>query len=503
VLYTEGRNTEALARFDTAVQIEPKNVRAIVSDAKAKIVLERLADAKTQLTAARTAFPTEMRIAYWLAKAETALGNKKAAEDAYLVAIGLANPTRADAIEPYVGLAEMLAGAGRATEAQAKLDEAKSKLPDSAVMQRALGEVAAIQGNYEEAVTHYQAAVQKDPDDLSSRFLLGQTYRRMQRIDLAAAELDKVLASDKDYPGLAMERGSLFEQSGQIEKALEQFSAALQKAPEDVDLQLRVGAAYVGVRQPEQALVILKKVMDKRGQSAEANYYYGRAFFLKGGASLADATRYLKRAVQLDPNHAEYHFYLAWVATETKPQADLATARTEVEQALTIDRLMGDAYWQRGVVEFISHSVDDAIKDLKHALQLKPTRIEAHATLADCYEAKNDPSASMAEWVKAIAGDDQRSLWRYRYGKLLLEKGNVAAAFPHLAFAVTAAEKETPQPGWLSDAEFLAAEAYRKTGHKAEAIDHYNHFLELAPPTDPDRKDALSALAGLGHPHER
>ncbi len=502
VLYGEGRNTEALARFDTAVQIDPKNVRAIVSDAKAKIVLERLADAKTQLVAARTAFPGEMWVAYWLARVETSLGDKKAAEDAYALAIGLANPKRVDAIEPYVGLAEMLAGAGRATEAQAKLDEAKSKLPDSASMQRALGEVAAIQGNYDEAIAHYQAAVQKDPDDLSSRFLLGQTYRKMQRIDLATAELDKVFAADKDYPGLAMERGSLFEQSGQIEKALEQFSAALQKAPDDVDLQLRVGAAYVGVRHPDQALVILKKVMDKRAQSAEANYYYGRAYFLKGGSSLADATRYLKRAVQLDPNHAEYHFYLAWVATESST-ADVATARKEVEAALTIDRLMGDAYWQRGVVELLSNAVDDAIKDLKHALQLKPTRFEAHATLAECYGAKNDPAAATAEWAKAIAADDQRPFWQYRYGKLLMDKGPVAAAFPHLSFAVAAAEKETPTPGWLTNLEFLSAEAFRKTGHKADAIDHYNRFLDAAPPTDPDRRDALSALAGLGHPRER
>jgi tetratricopeptide (TPR) repeat protein len=498
VLYSEGRNTEALARFDTAVQLDPKRVLGIVSDAKAKLVLERLADAKAQLTAARATFPGDVRVPYWLAKVETALGNKKAAEDAYTVAIGLADATKLDPIQPYLGLAEMLAGAGRATEAQAKLDEARGKLPDSAAMERALGEVAAVQGNYDDAVIHYQLAVQKDPEDPTGHFLLGQTYRRMQRVDLASMELEKVFNADKDYPGLAMERGSLYEQSGQIEKALEQFSAALQKAPNDVDLQLRVGAAYVGGGHAEQALAILKKVMDKRPQSADANFYYGRAFFLKGGSSLTDATRYLKKAVQLDPNHAEYHFYLAWVATEAS-NPDLTTAKTEVEQALTIDRLMGDAYWQRGVVELLSGLVDDALKDLHRALQLKPTRFEAHATLADCYDRKNEPREAEAEWAKAIARDDQRPIWRYKFGRLLFDQGNLAAALPHLAFAVNAAEKESPQPGWTAKAEFMAAEAYRRAGQTAQAIDHYNHFLDIAPPTSPDRKDALSALAGLGH----
>ena len=346
-------------------------------------------------------------------------------------------------------------------------------------MQRALGEVAAVQGNYDDAITHYQAAVQKDPDDLSSRFLLGKTYLQMNRIDLASAELDKVLAADKDYPGLAMARGQLLEQSGQIEKALEQFSAALKKAPDDVDLQLRVGAAYVGIRKADEALAILKKVMEKRPQSAEANYYYGRGYFLRGGAALADATRYLKNAVRLDPDHADYHFYLAWVATESNP-ADIATARMEVEQALTLNKLMGGAYWQRGVVELIEHAVDDAIQDLKKALQLEPTRFEAHATLAECYDAKNDAATAMAEWAKALAaaGDEPRPYWSYSYGKLLFEKGKTAEASKHLAAAVDVAEKETTQPGWLTDAEFLDAEAYKKTGHKAEAVDHFNHFLE-------------------------
>jgi cellulose synthase operon protein C len=500
-LFTEGRYTEALSRFDTAVQVEPRNVRAIVADAKAKISLERLGDAKTQLTQARTIFPNEMKVAFWLGKVEAALGNKKAAEDGFIAAIALTSPTRADAIEPYVALAEMLAAEGRAVEAEAKLSEAKGKLQDSAAMQRALGEVAAVQGQYDEAITHYQAAVEKDHDDLSSRFLLGVTYRRMQRIDAASAEFDKVFAVDKDYPGLSMERGLLFEQSGQIEKALEQFTAALQKAPDDVDLQLRVGAALVGVRHPDEAIVILKKVMSKRSTSAEANHYFGRAYFQKGGSYLTEAMRYLKRAVELDPNRAEYHFYLAWVSTELSP-ADLGTARSEVEKALAIDKLLGDAYWQRGVVERINSSVDDAIRDLKHALELRPTRFEAHATLAECYEDKNDYTDAAAEWSKAIANDDQRPFWRWRYGRLLFDKGNVKDAFRHLKFATNAAEKEEAWPGWATDAEFKVAEAYRRMKDTAEAKDHYNLFLDHAPPTHPDRRDAMNALASLGAPRD-
>ena len=53
------------------------------------------------------------------------------------------------------------------------------------------------------------------------------------------------------------------------------------------------------------------------------------------------------------------------------------------------------------------------------------------------------------------------------------------------------------KPGWLAPLEFLTAEALRKTGKKAEAIDHYKRFLDIAPINSPDRLDAQQALATL------
>jgi tetratricopeptide (TPR) repeat protein len=442
-----------------------------------------------------------MQVTYWLGRASEVLGDRKGAEQADMTAIGLSTPVDRDAIDPYVALSKLLAGQGRETEAQAKLDAARAKLPDSAPMQRALGEVAAARGLFDEAVQHYQSAIAKDPKDLGARFLLGVTYRRMQKLDDASTQLDLVAATDKDYPNLAMERGLVFEQSGHVDKALVEFQSALAKAPSDLDLQLRVGAALVGIGKADEAAKMLKAVFDKRQNSAEVNHYLGRAYFSLGGSNLVDAARYLKRAVELDPNRAEYHLYLAWVATESTP-IDLGTAREEVKKALALDQLLGDAYWQRAVTEEIGGAVDDAIADLKKALQLRPSRTEAHATLAKCYSDKNQPDKAMAEWAIALAQDSDRADWQYGYGKLLFDRGKLAAALPHLLVAATEGEKTTPAPGWFSQSEFMLAEALRKGGKRAEAKEHYTRFLQSAPPSSPDRSDALAALKALGAPYE-
>jgi tetratricopeptide (TPR) repeat protein len=505
LLLNEGRYTEALARFDTALQVDGTSPETIANDAEAKLALERLADAKQQLLDARARYPKSIPILVLLGKVEQHLGNNDAAETDLRAAITYVDPAQRGAVAPYVALSELLSARGRLTDAKATLDEAKRKLPASSALERAFGEVAELQGDVDGAMAHYRAALAKDPKDVATHFRLGVVLRRVRRFDDASAELDKVAAVDKDYPGLSLERGLLFEESGDVQKAIEQFQGALAKAPDDPDLQLRVGSAYVAIGRADDAVTMLRKVLDKRLTSAEAHHYMGRALMLKGRASEVDAIRELKRAVDLDPNRAEFHVYLAWAANDATP-AQLELARDEVDKALALDKLSAEAYWQKGVLERMEGAIEDAIKDEHKALELRPNRYEAHATLAECYEDKNDNGSAMAEWVKAIAGDGASTnadgtiphpFWRYRFGKQLLDHGNTGPALAHLLAAVTTAEKLDPRPGWVAPLEFLAAEALRKSGKKPDAAEHYRRFLEIAPVNSPDRADAEAAVRQL------
>src|SRR5262249_8622806 len=146
VLYADGRYTEALTRFDEAVQKDPANVPGILGSAKTKIALERLQDAKVQLTAARAKAPKDMNVALWLGRVEEALGNMKVAEEQYSTAVDLADPQNPEAIQAYAACAKFLASQGKNAEAAARLEQARVKLPDTAALQRAFGEVAVAQG---------------------------------------------------------------------------------------------------------------------------------------------------------------------------------------------------------------------------------------------------------------------------------------------------------------------------------------------------------------------
>ena len=98
----------------------------------------------------------------------------------------------------------------------------------------------------------------------------------------------------------------------------------------------------------------------------------------------------------------------------------------------------------------------------------------------------------------ALQGDEKRPEWRYRYGRLLADKGNYKEAYGHLKYATEEGGSIQPRPGWFGQAQFEAGEASRKTGRKAEAIEHYKFYMQLTGPQDPDRKDAIKALKELG-----
>ena len=497
IVFTEGRYAEALTRFDAAVQIEPGNILAIVGKAKAMVGLERLADAQAVLASARERFPKEMRIVNGLANVERALGSVVEAERDYLEAIALIDVTAPEASAPYLGLSLLLASQDRGTEAREKLREARQNLPDSAAMNRAFGEVALVEGRYDDAIGDFKRALEQSLADVAARFRYGVALRRARHFDEAATEFAAVSQVDPDFPGLALERGLMFEQSGQVEMALRQFEGAIKKAPDDPDLQLRVASMYVIVGRFDDGLSILRKVAQARPNSAETAHFIGRALFGKSrGNAEPEALRQLKRSVDLDKNRAEYHLYYAWASNEAlPPQLDLA--RSEVEIALRLDRLQPESYWQRAVIERRLSAIDDALDDVNRALTLKPSLLEAQATLAECLEDKKEYAKALEAWKRAIEAPQSLPDWHYRYARLVADSPKRKDAGPYAVFAATEGAKRQGKPAWVNQANFLAGELLFEAKKMVEAQVFLERFVENAAPRDPDRESAKKMLESL------
>ncbi len=493
-LYRSGRFSEALARFEAGTQADPQSVNAKVGVAKSMLALERLQDAKNLTLQLYGANPKSMRVAYWHGRVQEAVGARKEAAVAYRKAVELGGKD-AEVVDAYIALALLENQAGRVEEAQKILNEAKEKLPATAALHVAFGDLALTQGRYDDAVTELTAALKLDSADVGAKFRMGVAHRKSKNFDKAAQFFDEVANADKEYPGLALERGLLFEVSGKTEEALKAYEAALKKAPNDPDLMLRVGCGYAASNSGKRAEKLMRKVLQQRPSSAEAHHCMGRALLVQR-TNLAEALKTLERSVALDPNRAEYHLFVGWAAVEAGRNG---LAESSLKRALELDQGLGDAYWQRGVLRNRQGAVRTAVKDLRKALELKPSRFEAHAALADSYADLGREVDAMSEWQKAIHANGENATWRYRYGRLLVDNRRAGEARTQLEKAIAIGSKQDPRPIWLGEAHYHMA---RAIGRSPAAVEHWQAFLKLGQRESPYRAEAKKELTALGKPWE-
>lgn len=116
----------------------------------------------------------------------------------------------------------------------------------------------------------------------------------------------------------------------------------------------------------ERAEEILRKVLEKQQQNAEANFCLGKAMFLRR-LNPVEARKTLERAQSLNPQQAEYGL---WVGRAALEAGDDARAKEVLEKALQQDKSLADAYWLLGELLQRQGSAKDAIKLLNRALSL-------------------------------------------------------------------------------------------------------------------------------------
>jgi tetratricopeptide (TPR) repeat protein len=500
VLHQVGRDSEALARFAAAAQEQPENLPAQLGIAKSQIRLAQLAEAKKTLTQLAAARPNHPEIIFWQGKAAQAVGEHDAALASYRAAIVAAKGSP-ESVEAYLALAKLQAELGQLAIAQETLSEARNKVPPSGPLYHALGEVAMSRADYAGAYEQFQKALDLDAGDTRARFMGAVSLTRLGRFEEALAAFTSVSQTDKDFPGLAVERGRMFEESGRNAEALAQYEAALAKTPDDPEVQIRVGCARMIAGQTASAEEMLEKVAKVRPRSAEANYCLGRTLF--DLERYLDAMVRLERAVSIDPTRAIYHLYVGWVASEIGRQTDALAA---FDDAIELDKGLADAYWQRGRLRLKQGAARDAIVDLERARQLKPSRYDALADLAVAYSDIGRMPKALALWEEAIANDPDNPTWHFRYGKMLSSAGNGALAAAHVKRAIelvseaqtasTTASKPKP-PLWLWQAHYLLA---RELGLVPAAVPQWQAYLRLAPHDDPYRAEAERSLRQLGQP---
>jgi tetratricopeptide (TPR) repeat protein len=325
---SEGRQKEARSHLDLILNEAPKDLDALSLLADLQVRDRDWRGAETTLSRMREAGLD----AYLLSMAEGNLNRAQKKWDSAVAAFEQALALRPEAPDPLSAILRIELDRHQVERAHARLHQILSARPDHPYAHGMLGEVLLVKKDWEGAEREFQVAVRLKPDWITPwldqanlklaqgksseavgvletalktnpksadlRMMLASTLVKMDEVDRAIAEYEKVL---KENPQMLLAANNLAmvltDNKGDPESLKRAFSLAQgfeKQAPHPAFLDT-LGWVYVKMGQEGAGVRVLRQVVEKAPDQPVFNYHLGIAYYKIGG--FIEARRYLTKAL--------------------------------------------------------------------------------------------------------------------------------------------------------------------------------------------------------------
>lgn len=339
------RLAEAISYYRAALAVRPHST-AVINDLGT--ALDRKGDTQDAVAYYRQAVAIDPKHVRALNNLGWALGRQGRTDEA------IALSRQAVAIDPnfangYNILGLALQGKGRLVEAVAAYRKAVALDPKFVDPYVNLGVALKDQGKPEDALAVYRQAVALDPGHSAAYTGIGNVLLDQNKLDEAVAHHQKAVALDprnaRSHHGLGIAR----RRQGRTEEALACYRRAVALDPGSAKMHNSLGNVLLDLNRPDEAAASYETAVALDPRSAKAHGGLGRALHVKGRPE--EALARFRKALELDPT--------------------LAPARAGLVNAL-IARAAGLGRRERW---------DEAVRDYREALRLRPDHADAHLQL--------------------------------------------------------------------------------------------------------------------------
>lgn len=233
-----------------------------------------------------------------------------------------------------------------------KIDsEANPKTPRIRELQKNLSVMYYMTKQYPQAIQYYTIRSKYDPDNKKIPLTLSKIYRLMGKPDSTLAILKRY---DQDHDEYLVKKkiAAIYEDNGNLQKAIEYYLGAFELKNSKVDILEKVALFYNQIGQTEKSIVVyndyiatnppdylLRKVYknlgifyQKTGSKPEAVEAFEKSVAIKPNTDLyfniwqisydlgnyGKAKTYLLKVQELKPDHPEAHYYLGKVYRANK-----------------------------------------------------------------------------------------------------------------------------------------------------------------------------------------
>src|SRR5579872_2566261 len=220
-LEEQGRAAEAMARYDAAVQADPRCARAHLNRGNVLLATAGIEEARSAYELAIACDPRYAAAHYNLGNLHSRAGEYERALHDYQSAVAI----KPDFANAFVAMGNALDSLGRTSEARESYERALAINPGDAGTHFNLGVLATAEGQHQQAADSFRKATDAQPDAAAAHHALGQVLSSLGHLDAAEASLRRAL--------------SIAPESEVFLYDLTRVLLALNKSPDAVQLAMR------------------------------------------------------------------------------------------------------------------------------------------------------------------------------------------------------------------------------------------------------------------------
>lgn len=394
-LMGEQKPDQALAAFSKTTELLPNSPSAYVNMALVEISMHRSADAERDLKKAVAVDSKAIQAYIDLANFYELENRREDAQQTLQAAIDK-NP---EAISPYVGMASIALAQGQQDEADAVLENLHKRLPNSPDAALAIGDFYSQHNKTDQALTEYRRGLSVSPKNIEIKKHMLDLYLETKQIQ-AAVDLDRDLTKN---------------------------------ASKDVMARVDHGRLLLALGKPDEAIIVLQKVVADAADSPEAHYFLAMAYWQNG--ELARATTILQDTLKISPGLSSVLQALARLSLAQSRPSDARSYAHELVQRLPANpvnrQLLAEALVRQGQFQA-------AQEQILIANQLTPNDPTIHLNLAELYSAEKKSTEAQNEFEVALRLDPHNAVILEKWADFEIAQKEANQAFDRVQQYVSA-----------------------------------------------------------------
>jgi len=382
-----------------------------------------------------------------------------------------------DNAEAYFNLGTVYAKQGPALGYQRAVDNFKEAIridPHHDPARYTLAKVLIQVGQFSDAVAYLSDYTRRRPNDAEGFHLLGSAYIGLTQLAKATEALERARQLKPDDYQILYDLGSALSKAGKTEKSIEQLLAAERINPDIADthyqlaLQLRKQGDLTRSQLEMETFRRLKSEMGKKTNAGNLNNEGNR--LLQEG-KVQEAAQAYRKAVQLDPNNAQWQYNLSLALAKLGAREGQETA---LQRALQIDPGVAATHNDLGLVYLSEGKLDKAEREFQASLEINPKFAEAQNNLGAVYSQQGKNSEASELFRRATDNDPTYTRAFVNLSLLMARQGDFLAAKEQIQRAL----KDSPYDvGALTALGMVEG----KMNHHQESVEAFRQVVSLRP----------------------